>query len=237
MQKSVWSGGHTQPVLCLDHNVDDILVSGGEDGIVSLWSSDGIPQSKISVAFGDNFDVNCVCFCRKESKSLYVSCGRKIFMFDIRNFSSPVWQLEHNKDEINQITLNDKSSFLAAADDSGEIQIFELPSAKPFKTLSRRHTDICCCVQYRPQRPWEILSGGMDYNIFNWDFSSGRTLCQVNVQGLRKSCGNTKANNYNVNPPFVNSINVASDSRRFACGLGKEGKFFNPPKGCKEGRG
>ena len=229
MKKSLWSGGHTQSVLSLDHSEDGILASGGEDGFVSLWSNDGVAQSKFSVAFADSRDVSCVCFCSKESKHLFVSCGKKIYLFDTRNVSRPVWEIEHSKDEINQITLNHKSSFLAAADDSGEIQIFELPSAKPFKTLSRRHTDICSCVQFRPQRPWEILSGGMDFNIFNWDFSSGRPQCQHNVQELICAGAEDKVeNNYIVNPPYINSIHVAFDSKRFACGLGK--KNFIPKR-------
>lgn len=229
MKKSVWSGGHTQSVLSLDHSEDEILASGAEDGFVSLWSNDGVPRFKFSVAFGDSQDVTSVCFCSKESKHLYVSCGKKICFFDTRNVSSPVWQIEHSKDEINQIALNHKNSFLAAADDSGEIQIFELPSAKPFKTLSRRHTDICSCVQFRPQRPWEVISGGMDYNIFNWDFSSGRPVCLVNIQEIISADdGDEMENNYVVNPPYINSIHMSIESRRFACGLGE--KNFIPKK-------
>ena len=221
MKKFVWSGGHTEPILTLDHSKEEVLASGGEDGIVSLWSSDGVSQAKFSVAFDDCSDVSCVCFCNKEPKLLYVSCGKKIFLFDTRNVSKAMWEIEQNKDEINQITLNDKSNFLAAGDDSGEIQIFELPCAKLFKTLSRRHTAFCCCVQFRPKRPWELVSGGMDYNIFNWDFSSGRSVCQISAQELGATEETGTGNSYNVNPPFVNSIHMAPNSRAFACGLGE----------------
>ena len=57
----------------------------------------------------------------------------------------------------------------------------------------------------------------MDYRVVSWDFSSGRTLQELNVQELG---GDNQEGAYFVNPPFVQSIHVAEDGRIFAAGLG-----------------
>ena len=40
-----------------------------------------------------------------------------------------------------------------------------------YKTLRRGHSNICSAVAFRPHRPWELLSGGLDSCLVLWDFS------------------------------------------------------------------
>jgi WD40 repeat protein len=96
--------------------------------------------------------------------------------------------------------------WLAAGDDSGEVQVISLQQqaaasaaaaggaaaeagaaaaaeagAAPvrpaaYKTLRRGHTNIVSAVAFRPHRPWELLSGGLDATVVRWDYSRLRPL-------------------------------------------------------------
>ena len=219
MQKSTWIGGHKTSVLSLDVNKEGILASGGEDELC-VWSKDGLSQTKLSYpSLEDSKEINSVCFCAKNPERLYASCGNKIFGYDLRNLSSTVCEFEFNQDEVNQVAIHDKGNYLAACDDSGEIKVIDVQSGKLFKSLKNKHENICSSVQFRPNRPWEIVSGGMDFRIVSWDYSSGRVLQELNVQELG---GDSSEGAYFVNPPFVHSIHMAGNGRMFAAGLGIE---------------
>lgn len=217
MQKSTWIGGHKSSVLSLDVNREGVLASGGEEELC-VWSKDGSSQTKLSYhSVHDSKEVNSVCFCVKNPERLYTSCGNKIFGYDLRNLSSAVCEFEFNEDEINQVVIHDKGSHAAACDDSGEIKVIEVQSGRLFKTLKNKHDNICSAVQFRPNRPWEVVSGGMDFRVVSWDFSSGRALEELNVQELG---GESDEGAYLVNPPFVHSIHMAGNGRMFAAALG-----------------
>lgn len=118
---------------------------------------------------------------------------------------------------MNQVAIHNKGNYLAACDDSAEIKVIDVQSGKLFKSLKNKHENICSSVQFRPNRPWEIVSGGMDFRIVSWDYSSGRVLQELNVQELG---GDSSEGAYFVNPPFVHSIHMAGNGRMFAAGLG-----------------
>ena len=80
----------------------------------------------------------------------------------MRNSWSSFVKFEFNKEEINQISVNEKGEYLAACDDDGEIKIIDLRQDNLFKALPARHSNICSSVQFRLQRPWQILSAGLD---------------------------------------------------------------------------
>lgn len=217
MQKSTLIGGHKSSVLSLDVNREGILASGGEEELC-VWSKDGTTQTKLShTAVDESREINSVCFCLKNPERLYASCGNRIFGYDLRNHSSTVCEFEFNEEEINQVATHEKGGYLAACDDSGEIKVIDVQSGRLFKTLKNKHDNICSTVQFRPSRPWEIVSGGMDFRVVSWDFSSGRALQELNVQELG---GDSQEGAYLVNPPFVHSIHIAGNGRMFATGLG-----------------
>ena len=218
VQKRTWIGGHKSSVLSLDVSREGILASGGEEELC-VWSKDGAPQTKLSCSAAESKEVNSVCFCGKNPERLYASCGNKIFGYDLRNLSSTVCEFEFNEEEINQVTIHDRGTYLAACDDSGEVKVVDIQSGRLFKTLKRKHENICSTVQFRPSRPWEIVSGGMDFKVISWEFSSGRSLQELNVQELGED---SQEGAYFVNPPFVHSIHMAGNGRKFASGLGKK---------------
>lgn len=215
MQKiASWNDGHGEGILSLDVSGSGIVGSGGEDGLC-VWTSDGVPITKISPPGTDSSEVTSVCFCRRNQHRLFVSVGTKIFNYDLRSLDKPVCEFEFNDDEINQLVIHDGGQYLAACDDTGAVKVIDTRQNKLFKTLNRGHSNICSTVQFRPQRPWDLVTGGMDYKVVYWDFSSGRVLQDEDMQHGEESGA------YFLNPPFVHSLHVKEDSRKFAAGLGE----------------
>lgn len=214
MNKSgVLSGGHNESVLSMDINIFGVLASGGED-CLCVWASDGTPLTKIN-STGEE-EVTSVCFSKQKPEQLFFSTGTKILNYDLRSMKSPLCEFEYNEDEINQIVLHEKGQYMAACDDTGAVKIIDLQQKKLFKTLNRTHTNICSSVQFRPQRPWDLVTGGMDFKVVSWDFSSGSVTHEVNVQET-----GTEDEKYFINPPFIHSVHMKDNSRDFAVGLGK----------------
>lgn len=206
------SGGHNESVLSLDINIFGVLASGSED-CLCVWNSDGTPSTKINSP--NDSDIAGVCFSKQKPEELFFSAGTKIFNYDLRSMSSPLCEFEYNEDEINQIVVHDKGQYLAACDDTGAVKVIDLHQKKLFKTLNRSHTNICSSVQFRPQRPWDLVTGGMDFKVVYWDFSTGRASHEVNIQDT-----GTEDDKYFINPPFVHSVHLKENSKDFAVGLG-----------------
>ena len=208
--------GHTQTVLTVaaTNSPDVRLISGAENGELAVWSVDGAccHQWQIANADGDVTSVACSNIC---SNLFYAACGVKIYCYDLRNLSSYASSYDVNEDEINEITLNEKENFLAAAEDSNNIKVINLTDSKVFKTL-RKHTNICSAVRFRPHRPWELLSGGYDSKLIQWDFGKSRAYCIMDMQEM--GCVPDKLDSYLVNPPFVHSIAVSLTGNTVAVG-------------------
>ncbi|KAF8409080.1 hypothetical protein HHK36_005153 [Tetracentron sinense] len=103
----------------------------------------------------------------------------------------PLETYNYNKEEINQITCNSKSSFLAAADDGGDIKIIDIHQQCLYKTLRAGHT---------------IITGGLDAKLVMWDFSKGRPYKIVDF-GIPDMDSSTNAGQF-FNPAFVHAIAV-----------------------------
>ena len=128
----------------------------------------------------------------------------------------PVHTYNYNEEEINQIVLNEKESHLAACDDAGHVRVISTHDRRLYKTL-RKHTNICSTVTFRPKRPWDLISGGLDSMLLQWDFSKAKNYCNINMEEIGAQEENTQ-DSYLVNPPFIHSLSVSSDGHFLACG-------------------
>ena len=210
------AGGHTKTVLTVaaTNGPDVRLISGAENGELAVWSVDGTcrHQWQIADADGDVTSVACSNIC---SSLFYVACGVRIYSYDLRNLSTFSKSYDVNEEEVNEITLNEKENFLAAAEDSNNVKVINLSDSKVFKTL-RKHTNICSAVRFRPHRPWELLSGGYDSKLIQWDFGKSRAYCIMDMQEM--GCVSDELDSYLVNPPFVHSIAVSVTGNTVAVG-------------------
>ena len=206
-------GGHENSVLCLAPN-NGRLLSGGEQGEMCLWNLNGEAPTKIKAS--DDDDVTSITCSQQRPHEIYAACGQSILQFDTRQLSGPVHTYSYNDDEINQIALNEKETHIAACDDAGHVRVISTHDRRLFKTL-RKHTNICSTVTFRPKRQWELISGGLDSMLLQWDFSKSKNFCNINMQEIGVQDEGSQ-DSYLVNPPFVHSVAISQDGNIVACG-------------------
>ncbi|OON16604.1 hypothetical protein X801_07582, partial [Opisthorchis viverrini] len=74
----------------------------------------------------------------------------------------PLSEWKVNEDEVNCKDVLKVKSQLAAAADSGGVQIFDMSSGQVVQTL-KKHDNICSVTKFRPLRSWQLISGGLDW--------------------------------------------------------------------------
>ncbi|KAK9064293.1 hypothetical protein SSX86_015673 [Deinandra increscens subsp. villosa] len=187
-----------------------LIASSAEDGSV-CWFDMRCKDVLFTMNVAQN-PISSLCFKPGNEDIVYVSSETEVKVFDVHMFISqlaswkPLESYNYNKEEINQITCNSKSSFLAAADDGGDIKIIDIRQKCLYKTLRAAHESICSSVQFLPWRPWEVITGGLDSKLIMWDFSKGRPY---KVMDLGKSEPDNNSNaGQCFNPAFVHAIAV-----------------------------
>lgn len=210
------TGGHSENVLCVATTCNGQILSGGEDGEFCCWAPDGRLIHKKKVA--EDADVTSICCSRLQPEQFFISCGSQIHIMDLRNLDEKINSFDFNEDEVNHIALNEKETFLAAGDDSGHIKIIDLHDKKVYKTL-RKHTNICSSVTFRPRRPWDLFSAGLDCQLIVWDFSRSRSTCMIDMRGIGSPDEDSESGSYLINPPFVHAISLTKDGSILACAL------------------
>ncbi|OWZ22077.1 hypothetical protein PHMEG_0003268 [Phytophthora megakarya] len=236
--------GHRDSVntlLCEEDVHPNVLASGSDDGTCRLWD---VRTARVTKCLNvkkaldtDNEDesaVNSLAFgsatAGAESAYIYVAAGSKVLTFDVRQPALIVNCADReifsqNEEEINVVSRHPgkHGKFLSAPDDSGDICVYDLESHRLFKTLRGQHSNICSVAPFRPNAPWDLVSGGMDGLLHFWDFSRGRVKFSIDLNtGLGNGAGETQDSGVQqmFNPPLVHSLAFAPNGKSFAAGLG-----------------
>uniref|UniRef100_A0A1D1XJ43 WD repeat-containing protein 53 n=1 Tax=Anthurium amnicola TaxID=1678845 RepID=A0A1D1XJ43_9ARAE len=202
--------GHKGEAICCiaSRARPGLIASSGEDGCICWF--DLRCKNVLSTMDVGNKPVTSLCFKAGNEDVFYASSGSEVVGFDIHMASS--WKrletYNYNKEEINQIDFSPKSSFLAAADDSGDIKIIDVRQQCLYKTLRAIHTNICSTVQFLSWNPWSVITGGLDSQLVAWDFSKGRSQNILDF-GLPSFGTNESISGQCFNPPFVHSIAIS----------------------------
>uniref|UniRef100_I1KSF8 Anaphase-promoting complex subunit 4 WD40 domain-containing protein n=1 Tax=Glycine max TaxID=3847 RepID=I1KSF8_SOYBN len=201
--------GHDDSTTCCiaSRERSHLIVTSGDDGRVCWFDlrCPDVPQLVMDVSVEP---VSSFCFKSGMEDMIYVSSGKEIKCFDVRLAAAqwkPLENYNYNKEEINKVVCNSKSSFVAAADDNGEVKIIDIRQQCLYKTLRAGHTSICSTVEFLPWRSWEVISGGLDSMLMLWDFSKGRPYKVVDFATFDVSSGIAGRC---VNPAFVHAIAV-----------------------------
>ncbi|PON87256.1 Guanine nucleotide-binding protein, beta subunit [Trema orientale] len=147
------------------------------------------------------------CIASRDRPGLVLTTGEEVKSFDVQQASSwkPLENYEYNKDEINQIACNYKSSFLAAADDGGDVKPNFMQFDEWFTSFQKhkRKPNLKCssCAFVR-----SVISGGLDSKLVIWDFSKGRPYKIVDF-GLHDG-NNGGSGGQCFNPAFIHAIVV-----------------------------
>ncbi|XP_031152473.1 WD repeat-containing protein 53 [Sander lucioperca] len=213
-----WSEGHSTSILCVgaSSGPEGLLASGSEGGEVTVWSQEGTIIGRLTLP-GEE-DSTSVVFSPADPGQLYVSHGDTVSVLDPRNLKGPVEEFQGaGEEEINALALNEMGSVLAVADDSGAIRVLELPGGKVCRTL-RRHTNICSSVAFRPHRPNNLVSAGLDMQVMLWGLQKTRPLWTLNLQEVAEEEDDHQQRPGQLfNPPLVHCVSVASCGNILGC--------------------
>ncbi|XP_072320112.1 WD repeat-containing protein 53 [Eucyclogobius newberryi] len=212
-----WCEGHASPILCVGAapGPEGLIASGSEGGQITVWNQEGVIVGNLQLP-GDD-DCTSVVFS-PASAQLYASHGETVSLVDYRNLKSTVVQFEGvGEEEINALALNENGSALALADDSGAVRILDLPGGKICRTL-RRHTNICSSVAFRPQRPNNLVSVGLDMQVILWGLQKTRPLWILNIQDILEEEGEHQQQPGQLfNPPLAHCVTMSSCGNIVSC--------------------
>lgn len=229
-----WKTGREE-VLSLCVSREQNILTGHESSML-VWSLDTNCQNaslKESLEPPVKGGVTCICqFPHETALALSVDQSIVLYQYAIVNGLMTSLSLKEqfcfNSEEINQIDIHPKGTFLCACDDNGQITVVDIANKKILCTLSRYHESICSTVKFSIRKPWELVSGGLDCTIGRWDFSRGRLLAKLSTND------NATSDSFMVNPPMVHSLDVFHAHHSIVCGLG-DGSLvvysLNSPKG------
>ncbi|KAA0185095.1 hypothetical protein FBUS_00824 [Fasciolopsis buskii] len=158
--------GHTDSVTSLSLG-DRLLSSGGEDGEIYFWAPNQLSYPVQSTARME--PCAALKFNPNKSEILYSAHGGRILSWDFRQLSSPVSEWNVNEDEINSLDVLPNEPFLCAADDTGAVQVLDINTGCVARTL-KKHDNICSVARFRPNRAWQLISGGLDCRMIVSDW-------------------------------------------------------------------
>ncbi|KAL5698286.1 hypothetical protein ACHQM5_029345 [Ranunculus cassubicifolius] len=199
--------GHKGTVTCslASQSRPGVIATSGEDGYICWFD---MRCKDVMFTMEVHKPISSICFKHGNEEVLYACSGTEVISFDVRVASSwkPLEIYNYNKEEINQVSCSSKSSFIAAADDSGDIKIIDIRQHCLYKTLRSAHTSICSSVQFVPWKPWEVITGGLDAKLVLWDFSKGKP-CKIIDFGLPDmESGGSGGQCFN--PAFIHAITI-----------------------------
>lgn len=231
-------GGHEGDVLACDAAAN-LVASAGEDGC-TVWDT----RQRSLVArfgiglFGDNSGdspLSSVIFPGASSGTtpgdpvaLCVSHGPSVSSLDLRRPGAvAATSGAFAEDEVNQVVCHDKGAYLACADDAGDVTVLTYPGLAVHKRLARAHDNLCTSVQFRPRRPWDVVSGAMDGTVCQWDFSRTQCVSQTGLNASREAGASVNPEDdpsevpslgQGFNPALVQSLAMGRDGHWLAAG-------------------
>jgi len=236
--------GHKDSIIYVDaHKTKEILASSSDDGTVRLW--DLKTNTTIKTIDSFNTESPAISLCFDNDYLLYCSQDTNIVCFDIRNPSEIIKdstkQYKYNSEPINQLAFDSKYQYLGSCDDSGQIKIIDISKNKLTETLSKKHTNICSSIAFRPNSKNELISGSMDYTMIHWDFLKSRIFHKesfqpptVNKKQQQQDEEQPLQASQLLNPPFVNSVDVSSNGKYVAAGIGNGSLLINEISSFKQ---
>ncbi|KAG2453842.1 hypothetical protein HYH02_002049 [Chlamydomonas schloesseri] len=150
---------------------------------------------------------------------LFAAAGSLVHQIDVRAPGSVVQTYDSAREEVNGLAVNCRGTYLAAGDDGGEVQVYDLAAGKQYKGIRNVHRSICSSVAFRAHKPWDLLSGGLDSSVAKYDFSRPKCIDRWDMAALAAQPGAGGGGGGQIfNPPFVHQVAVPAGEARPGCG-------------------
>ena len=214
-----WSTNEDE-VACICISCEGNILTGHESSMIiwslnvesTYWNNERRVQPPIEGT------VSCICQFPPET-FLALSVNQSILIYQYSLLNGMITSLSlkdqysFSGEEINQIDIHPKGSYICSCDDSGEIKVVDVKNKTLLRTLAHFHENICSTVKFSTKKPWELFSGGLDSNIGRWDFNRGRLLAKSSTIAASNAA-------FMINPPFVHSLDIFHSQHYMVCGLG-----------------
>ncbi|KAF4576701.1 hypothetical protein EYR36_000703 [Pleurotus pulmonarius] len=201
-------------VTCLTLGAGGHIYAGSSDGFVRVYDSTSLKVVKAIQGLADEV-ASIVCCSRPDQAldNIFISVGCRIMSFGFPSESQKLIQktsdalmcinVGEDDDVLNELSLSGNNDRLAFCCDSGTVGIVDLAS-KVVSTMKAKHSSICGCVKFIPNRPSELFSAGYDHALYHFDFSQRKLLSVYNISPSAAASGMT------LSPPFVMSTAISS---------------------------
>ncbi|PVD28656.1 hypothetical protein C0Q70_11250 [Pomacea canaliculata] len=168
------SGGTPCPCTCVGTWADDIIVTGGEDGRITLLS----PGHNAAVRILDKADsctINGIMFL-KQSEIVTVNSYGQLKLFDLRqNSDSPVQIFSATEDHLPLLCVDKhpgQAHIVATGGQDGMLTVWDLRQHRFPMTLLEAHTSSMWEVHFHPYHAEHIFTCSEDGSLWHWDGSA-----------------------------------------------------------------
>eukprot|EP00002_Diphylleia_rotans_P031671 TRINITY_DN6591_c0_g2_i14.p1 TRINITY_DN6591_c0_g2~~TRINITY_DN6591_c0_g2_i14.p1 ORF type:complete len:1613 (+),score=295.23 TRINITY_DN6591_c0_g2_i14:485-4840(+) len=166
-------GGHVCLSSAVGPNGEHVVISGGKDGYVRVWSVDGEgeQESEVGGASGSK-QISEMMAVGEKSYFAYVANGNEIRVFDLDS-KDKSWRLTGHTGEVLcllSIEGADGRNALASAGDDGIVRIWDIENKKELKTLEGHKDSITHMQTLKGSKEQGLLvTAGKDNSIRLWD--------------------------------------------------------------------
>jgi len=167
---------HTADVKCLGlgHKSGRVLVTGGEDRKVNLWSV-GKPQCIMSL-IGHTTSIESVRFNASEELVVAGSYSGALKIWDLEGAKS-LRTLTGHKAGIKSLDFHPYGNYIASGSMDCNVKLWDVRRKGCIYTY-KSHTDAVNCLRFTPDGNW-ISSASEDGTVKIWDLTAGKLLSEL----------------------------------------------------------
>ncbi|XP_006457872.1 hypothetical protein AGABI2DRAFT_190271 [Agaricus bisporus var. bisporus H97] len=194
------------------------LYAGSDNGDLRVYD---LSSFKVIRAVKGNGKTISAIVCMKrpgtEFRDAWVTSGKQILKYrldtpklvqtydDALETVTVVSDEDDDDDEVQDLALNWEKTHLAFGTDSGSVGVIDL-SSKTVVKLKTKHDVMCGSVEWIPERPRELVSGGCDAILLHTDIVRDEVVSKQNLASLSAQEGQIA-----MSPPFIMSLSIASN--------------------------
>ncbi|XP_059163231.1 katanin p80 WD40 repeat-containing subunit B1-like [Physella acuta] len=162
--------------LGLGHKSGRVMVSGGEDRKVNLWSV-GKPNCIMSLT-GHTTSIESVRFGQDEELVVAGSLSGALKVWDLEQ-AKILRTLTGHKSGIKSLDFHPYGNYVASGSMDTNVKLWDIRRKGCIYTY-KSHTNVVNCLRFTPDGQW-IASASDDHTIKIWDLTAGKLLTELKL--------------------------------------------------------